>query len=655
MAVQVSYPGVYIEETEPAAPIQGVSTSVAAFIGISAHGPIAEPTLVTSADAFTALFGAPVDGGDVPYHLPLAVDGFFRNGGAQCFVVRVGTAKPAAKDLLGRASGAPVLGRVEALLDGPDGEGGSVRIVDSSALAKALAAAGQGSDLPVVQGKADITAVDATRRVLTVNAVGDLAAGERVVVSKGAETRTVRVKSVQEPDTIVLDQGLSGTTDFVGGKVTSDDLTPGDTVLRLNVPPGIALRPLVPIGSSVRIKDGATTEWGIVASVTNDALTLRRPLTNAYKLVTPTRVSTAEFDLTVTDRDGRAVTYPNLSTMPSHPRWWGGPSVSSTYLRIVLKPNTPIPVGDPRPAAGTFPLTGAVADDPPEAVKAVREGMVDHLKLLEPIDEISLVLAPGCTDIGAQQAIVDHCEKLYDRFAILDSVPGADVPTVMTQRASVCGNQDKGFAALYYPWIQLRDPAKQMVVLQPPSGHIAGIYAHTDATRGVHKAPANVGIAGALGLERRLLDSDQGLLNPDGVNALRILPGRGSPVVWGARTTTNNRNWQYINVRRLFLFLEESIQQGLRGAVFEPNDLELWGKLKHTLTEFLTRVWRDGALFGAKAKDAFFVRIDEALNPPSTRKLGLLYIEIGVQPVYPAEFIVVRIGIWDGGAQVSEQ
>ncbi|MFE5329185.1 phage tail sheath family protein [Embleya sp. NPDC056575] len=655
MAVQVSYPGVYIEETEPAAPIQGVSTSIAAFIGITAQGPIAEPTLVTSPDAFTALFGPPVDGGDVPFYLPLAVDGFFRNGGTQCFVLRVGTATPAGIDLPGRAAGAPAAARAVARLDGPDGEGGSVKIADSSALAAALTAAGAGTDLPVLRGSASITAVDATRRVLTVNVVDGLAVGDRVVVAKGTDRQTLRVKSVQAPDTVVLASGLSGTGDFAGGTVSGDDLAAGDTVLRLTVPAAIALRPLVPVGSSVRISDGTNTEWGIVAAVSNDSITLRKPLAKAYKLTAPTRVATAEFDLTVTDRNGRAVGYPGLSTTPSHPRWWGGPTVASDYLRIVIAADAPIPAGDPRPKVGTYALAGAVADVPATSWADVANKMPQHLNLLRPIDEISLVLAPGCTDTGAQRAIVEHCESLYDRFAILDSLPGVDVVTVKAQRADLTGALDKGFAALYYPWIQLRDPAKQAVVPQPPSGHLAGIYAHTDATRGVHKAPANVGIAGALGLERRLSDADQGLLNPDGVNALRILPGRGSPVVWGARTTTGDRNWQYVNVRRLFLYLEESIQLGLRGAVFEPNDLELWGKLKHTLTEFLTRVWRDGALFGAKAKDAFFVRIDEALNPPSTRKLGLLYIEIGVQPVYPAEFIVVRIGIWDGGAEVSEQ
>ena len=125
-------------------------------------------------------------------------------------------------------------------------------------------------------------------------------------------------------------------------------------------------------------------------------------------------------------------------------------------------------------------------------------------------------------------------------------------------------------------------------------------------------------------------------------------------MVWGARTTATDKNWQYVNIRRLFLYLEESIQEGIRWGLFEPNNLQLWQKLNRSITEFLLRVWRDGALFGATPKEAFYVRIDEALNPPSERALGRLTIEIGVKPSYPAEFIIVRIGIWQGGSGVSE-
>jgi phage tail sheath protein FI len=197
-------------------------------------------------------------------------------------------------------------------------------------------------------------------------------------------------------------------------------------------------------------------------------------------------------------------------------------------------------------------------------------------------------------------------------------------------------------------------------VLVPPSGHLAGVYARIDNSRGVHKAPAGLeaNLHGTIGVERILGDTEQGLLNlaPYGVNVIRVFRG-GQPTVWGARTNAvaaGNTNWQYVNIRRLFLFLEGSITDGIRFAVFEPNNLELWGKLRRSITAFLTKVWRDGALFGAAPKDAFYVRIDDALNPPDQMALGYLTIEIGVRPSYPAEFIVVRIGISPSGATVTE-
>jgi len=193
------------------------------------------------------------------------------------------------------------------------------------------------------------------------------------------------------------------------------------------------------------------------------------------------------------------------------------------------------------------------------------------------------------------------------------------------------------------------------MALWPPSGHLTGVYARTDATRGVHKAPANTTLRGALGIETALSDAEQGPLNLMGLNVLRVFPGQSQPVVWGARTTAGDldRNWQYVNIRRLFIYTEQSIERGIRWAVFEPNDLALWQKLKRSIGDFLTALWGDGALFGAKATDAFYVRIDEELNPPSTRALGRLYIEVGMVPTYPAEFIVLRIGIWNGGSEVT--
>jgi phage tail sheath protein FI len=224
--------------------------------------------------------------------------------------------------------------------------------------------------------------------------------------------------------------------------------------------------------------------------------------------------------------------------------------------------------------------------------------------------------------------------------------------SVEAQRLGV--DSTRGYGALYYPWLRVLPAGTGAPILVPPSGHVCGIMARVDNNRGVFKAPANEIVNGALGIERNMSDVDQGQLNLQGINIIRLFQTGGRPILWGARTTATDRNWQYVNVRRLFLFIEESIQEGIRYAVFEPNNLALWQKLKRSITEFLTRVWRDGGLFGAKAEDAFYVRIDETLNPFSEQALGRLNIEIGLRPTYPAEFIIVRIGIFQGGSEVTE-
>lgn len=653
MAVQVSYPGVYIEEFTPASPIEGVSTSVAAFIGIAEKGPIREPRFLTSIDAFTETFGGPLDGPQ-PYYLPLAVQGFFANGGQMAYVVRVGTATPAVADLASRDAAPVTLAKVLAIADGAVGDGGEVVVTDSSALAVALTAEGAGTSVPAHDATETITALDATRRELSVADSSVFAAGDHVIVTRGNSTSPRLSVAGVEPGVVRLASSAPAAPNAgEWTKVTTNNLAVGDRLIRVDVPAAVSLRAQVPGGSLVVVDDGTTTEWHTVSQVGADSLTLSTPLAASFD-ISATTVATAEFDLAVTDPAGLTRTYAGLSTAPLHPRWWGT-AVTDPYARVSLVDGV-FPDADPRPAEGTFSITGATNDDPVTSWGDVEDEtkLRDVLKLLAPIDEVSLVAVPGCTATAAQQEVVRHCETMFDRFAVLDSKEGVDLATVKQQRGALTGQLNKGFAALYYPWITLKDPSRNRIVTQPASGHVAGIYAQTDTTRGVHKAPANVGIAGAVGLERRLSDIDQGFINLDGVNALRILPGRGMPVVYGARTTASDRNWQYINIRRLFLFLEESIQESLSLSVFEPNDLALWQRLKRTITEFLTRVWRDGALFGETAKDAFYVRIDDILNPPSTRKLGRLYIEIGVQPVYPAEFIVVRIGIWDGGNEVAE-
>jgi phage tail sheath protein FI len=178
--------------------------------------------------------------------------------------------------------------------------------------------------------------------------------------------------------------------------------------------------------------------------------------------------------------------------------------------------------------------------------------------------------------------------------------------------------------------------------------------ARVDNTRGVHKAPANETLQGTIGVERTMTNAEQGLLNVQNINVIRVFKDGARPVVYGARTTATDSNWNYVNVRRLFLFLEKSIQDGLRWAVFEPSNLSLWDKLRQSISAFLATQWKAGALFGASPKEAYYVRIDETLNPFEEQRQGRLNIEIGIRPTYPAEFIVVRIGIWQGGSTVTE-
>ena len=263
------------------------------------------------------------------------------------------------------------------------------------------------------------------------------------------------------------------------------------------------------------------------------------------------------------------------------------------------------------------------------------------------IDEIALVAVPGATDAAIQTAVIDHCRNLGDRFAILDGQDTADFTPATIQGQT----GDSDHAAMYYPRIEVFDPATGAPLTVPPSGHIAGIYARVDTLRGVHKAPANEVIRGALGVQHRLSRADQAGLNPDGINVIRNLDG--NVTVWGARTLGGDANgeWKYVSVRRLFLFLRESIDQGTRWVIFEPNDPSLWARVTRNVSAFLTNVWRAGALFGATPQEAFYVRCDATNNPPEVRDLGQLVVEVGVAAVRPAEFLVFRISQWAGPGQ----
>jgi hypothetical protein len=278
-------------------------------------------------------------------------------------------------------------------------------------------------------------------------------------------------------------------------------------------------------------------------------------------------------------------------------------------------------------------------------------------------EDVTMVMVPdlitaatkedGSIDLGlwktVQLALINHCEGQANRMAVLDAPPGMNPQKIKEWRSDVA-MYDSQFAALYYPWLKVTNPAAtngDTEILVPPSGHLAGIWARNDNERGVWKAPANEVVRGALDVELNITKAEQSLLNPIGINCIRPFGTRGIRV-WGARTLSSNTDWTYINVRRLFNMIETAIMNGTQYAVFEPNDISLWEGLKRTVSSFLRGLWRDGALFGATAEQAFYVKCDADTNPPESIDQGKVVVEVGIAPVKPAEFVIFRI------AQIKE-
>lgn len=289
-------------------------------------------------------------------------------------------------------------------------------------------------------------------------------------------------------------------------------------------------------------------------------------------------------------------------------------------------------------------------------------------------DDVAIVAAPGYTDAASYDALLTHCESLGDRVAVLDApkeVPDLDALTSTGRGGKPVGaaqkdadspktapvdassglrarQSDGGYGAYYFPWLLVRDPVNpdpdpSVLVAVPPSGHLAGIWARSDASRGVHKAPANESVRGALDLTTHLTRAEQEGLNMAGVNAIRFFSQEGVRV-WGARTlAASGSEWRYLNVRRLFNMIKESIAENTRWIVFEPNDETLWKSIRRDVGAFLLRLWRDGALMGRSPQEAFFVKCDAETNPPEVVDAGQVVTLIGIAPVKPAEFIVFRL------------
>jgi phage tail sheath protein FI len=281
---------------------------------------------------------------------------------------------------------------------------------------------------------------------------------------------------------------------------------------------------------------------------------------------------------------------------------------------------------------------------------------------LEAIDEVTMVSVPDLMSAyqnrmidlegvqAVQLAIISHCELMGDRVAILDPPPGLNAQQIKEWRVDKVGYDSK-YATLYWPWIKVFDPASGTNIFIPPSGHMAGVWSRNDDTRGVHKAPANEVVRGAITLEVNITKNEHDLLNPVGINCVRAFPGRGIRV-WGARTLSSDDAWRYLNVRRFFNYLEESILNGTDWVVFEPNDRDLWSKIRRTISAFLVNEWRKGALFGLTPGEAYYVKCDDETNPAEGIDAGQVVCEIGVAPVKPAEFVIFRLSQYSGGTSL---
>ncbi|HLZ26181.1 MAG TPA: phage tail sheath subtilisin-like domain-containing protein [Chloroflexota bacterium] len=553
MATAYLTPGVYVEEMPPGSrPIEGVGTSVAAFVGFAERGPRNRPVLVTNWSQFQDRFGS----FRKDCYLAHAVYGYFANGGGTCYVVNLAAS-------LAPQAVIPVFG------------------------------------------------------------------------SNGTRTTSLEVYATRQGLKV---KDLSVEISFDTGADESGPPPPNAN------PNGVPKKPADDVAGAA---DSAPPA---------DSGTVKTTPTKApVKVATPAPNAPFRLQVKVGDQVVKDETFHNV-TMDRESPTYVETMVNGVSQYIWLTPplgRGPLAVPQPGTSALQAPGPSIPSAGPAEIEGDVRERA--GVAGLESVDEITIVCAPDLMAlykqgqlndtglVGLQKRILEHCERMKDRVAILDAPPGLDPQGVSEWRDGAL--IDSSFGALYYPWLKVLDPldptGKRMLSI-PPCGHMAGIWARSDSERGVHKAPANEVIRGAVDVAQDITDGEQGILNPKGVNCIRTFGLRGIRV-WGARTLSSDTAWKYINVRRFFNWAEDSIQHGTQWAVFEPNDFGLWQRLKRDVTAFLLRPYRDGALFGAMPEQAFYVKCDTETNPPDQIDAGMVVIEIGMCPVKPAEFVIFRV------------
>ena len=409
-------------------------------------------------------------------------------------------------------------------------------------------------------------------------------------------------------------------------------------------------------GDVVVLEGPGGQENGMVSAVEGNNVTMEKPFASAEvvdtALLPKTTLRTCELNIEIHCEDA-VETYENVSFNITTPNFIEKLMAKSELVDVTAVHNdqSVAPIDMVRAAAGSDKdvvklqlsggLTGTAAaltdgdfigEDKGPGQRTGIQAFLDN-------SDVSLMAVPGIVAPNVQLSLVAHCERLGSRFAVLDMPQDAkSVTDIMNHRNIV----DSDYCAMYHPWLEVYDPLDKRNTYIPPSGSVLGIYARSDNTRGVHKAPANETVANCTGLSVTYNTAEQDMLNPNGVNLIRRFPGQGIRV-WGARTASSKPLWKYVNVRRLFIFLEESIKANTNWVVFEPNDELLWIRVRRTIEVFLEGVWRSGALAGATTADAFFVNIGTNTMTQDDIDNGRLVCVIGVAPVKPAEFVIFRL------------
>ncbi|MEB3242334.1 MAG: phage tail sheath subtilisin-like domain-containing protein [Cyanobacteriota bacterium] len=631
-------PGVYVEETSfRAKSIEGVATSTCGFVGQARFGPTQGlPELVTSYEEYLRLFGDSDDlllgGVSTANHLAFAVRLFFENGGKRVYVSRVHNAAAGASGIAeavvipGSGAGAPERVTFRARFPG---RAGNVEV---------LVRARRGGNL--------LTEVAGARRLT------GLRRGDQVEVSPTLRAREVSAGSPDQIDftnLYAVSLGATGQpvlTRADGQVLDLTTLVAGSVAQKISL--DLEVRPN-PDGST-----GARTELFQRLSAHPDSedfigQVLRH---DDRPGIQPPADTSQRIYLA---RGAGAASRPQ----PPFPEGTAfSETVKAAFARQLLEGLTSDAAAPPAAPRPPFRLEGGTDGNTMVAANVVGSGAgrdATGLNALAEIDDIAIVAAPGGAALtealerqAVRNALISHCETLRYRFAILAGHRDANQAAIREVRSQI----DSKYAALYYPWLLLPPVERNGPPLAlSPEGAMAGIYARSDIERGVHKAPANETVRGVLGFTRNVGKGEQDVLNPEGINCLRFFEGRGYRV-WGARTISSDPEWIYVNVRRLFIFLEHSIDRSTQWAVFEPNNQELWLKIRLTIESFLYDIWRSGALLGSKPEDAYFVRCDRSTMSQGDLDNGRLICLIGVAPTKPAEFVIFRIGQWTADASI---